>query len=286
MPRNPPLANIRRALAPPAAAARGTAAYAAAYGSDDNDDDDDNNDDDDNDDDKQWVPRKGTTEDDTSDDDDNRIASHRRGNNSKKVSTQKKRKQDAAREQMQRDRERRMGKGNDRNDDDQYQSRGNKRQTQLYYQHDDSNNTTTTTATSARNSTTLALEDEVQKLRGQVRSLSSKLSAAKETKKYTIKQMQTFYEWSQGDLAYANMIMNYCKNFLFPRIKFFPKNWLVFDTQTRGTISQIIFHKFAAPEDMTEVDCWTRIVAPAVIKKYTNIRNNMNKDCRVAFESK
>jgi hypothetical protein len=80
--------------------------------------------------------------------------------------------------------------------------------------------------------------------------------------------------------------MNYCKNFLFPRIKFFPKNWLVFDTQTRGTISQIIFHKFAAPEDMTEVDCWTRIVAPAVIKKYTNIRNNMNKDCRVAFESK
>jgi len=48
---------------------------------------------------------------------------------------------------------------------------------------------------------------------------------AKSTKKHSKKSLSAAYEWSQEEVLFADTVMAFCKEYLFPRYKFLDDKW-------------------------------------------------------------
>ena len=80
--------------------------------------------------------------------------------------------------------------------------------------------------------------------------------------------------------------MTFCKEFLFPRIKFLGKGWTTNDPSNPRSFLEVVKRHLPMQRGMTFDKTWNRIIAPTIAKKYTEIRCNLNNDCRTAFVGK
>jgi len=122
------------------------------------------------------------------------------------------------------------------------------------------------------------LEDEVQDLRAQL--------AMSQGKKHSKKELRELYGWNDQDILFSNTVMTFCKEFLFPRIKFLGKGWSENNPSNKKSFSEVVRRHLPMQRGMTFDGTWNRIIAPTIAKKYTDIRCNINGDCRTAFVGK
>lgn len=129
------------------------------------------------------------------------------------------------------------------------------------------------------------LESKVEGLENEVRNLKSKLILL-QGKKHSKKELREMYEWNEQDVLFSDTVMTFCKEFLFPRYKFLGKNWTEKNDTSPTSFSELIRRNLPTPRGMNFGDAWNRIIAPTIAKKYTDLRCNINNECRSAFLGK
>lgn len=125
------------------------------------------------------------------------------------------------------------------------------------------------------------LEDRVSELEDLVSTLKSKLIMT-QGKKHSKKELREMYQWDEQDVLFSDMVIAFSKEFLFPRYKFLGKNWME-NSFKRNSFSAMVRRNLVVPSGITFDDAWHRIITPTIVKKYTDMRCNINNECRNAF---
>ena len=129
------------------------------------------------------------------------------------------------------------------------------------------------------------LEHYIEQLEDDIKDLQAQL-AMSQGKKHNKKELRELYGWNDGDILFSNTVMTFCKEFLFPRIKFLGKGWSENNPSNKKSFSEVVRRHLPMQRGMTFDGTWNRIIAPTIAKKYTDIRCNINNDCRTAFVGK
>ena len=103
----------------------------------------------------------------------------------------------------------------------------------------------------------------------------------------SLREPRVTYRWTEDDLDCSEDVMKFCGEYLFPRFKFLEKGWIVLNTPQDGTRSFSMFVKkhLPLPDDMVFEEKWDNLIAPTIVKKYTNMRCNVNGFVRKLYLS-
>ena len=126
------------------------------------------------------------------------------------------------------------------------------------------------------------LERKIDELEEEVIELKSKLSM-QQGRKHSKKELRELYEWNEQDVLFSDTVMNFTKEYLFPRFKFLAKGWTTNNKTMKKCFSDMVRRHLKVPRGMTFDSAWDRIITPTIAKKYTDIRCNINNDVRNAF---
>ena len=92
-----------------------------------------------------------------------------------------------------------------------------------------------------------------------------------EVKTHNNKDLRNKFGWNGNDTTYSDTVINFCKVWLFPRYKFLHGNWMMY-SEERKSLSALV--------------AWDRVVAPTIVKKYADMRCNINNDIHEALMCK
>ena len=90
----------------------------------------------------------------------------------------------------------------------------------------------------------------------------------------------------RADILFTDKVWNFCQQFLFTRIKFLPKGWKVYDQKSTTNFAAIVKRHVKVGEGVTFGGEWERIIVDAIIRKYTDMRCNVNNNIRKMFKGK
>ena len=130
------------------------------------------------------------------------------------------------------------------------------------------------------------LKGQVEKLSNEVRTLKSR-TAYGGGRRGSLRELRVTYNWTEDDLDCSEDVMKFCGEYLFPRFKFLEKGWIVLNTPQDGTRSFSMFVKkhLPLPDDMVFEEKWDNLIAPTIVKKYTDMRCNVNGFVRKLYLS-
>ena len=117
-------------------------------------------------------------------------------------------------------------------------------------------------------------QQQVMELKYEVNKMVVKVSNKKD--------LRSRFCWNTTDSTYAGGVIKFCKEWLFPRYKFFHSEWMEYSS-SRKSLCSLVFKHCPIPAGADRDDYWTRIVAPMMAKKYANMRCNINNDVRKAL---
>ena len=112
------------------------------------------------------------------------------------------------------------------------------------------------------------LENKLHELRNEVRRLKSDNRGKKSSKD----ELRRTYRWTEADLMFSDQVITFAKEYLFPRFKFLNKGWIQFEPR-----------KEKSRPDKNFANEWEQIIAPTIVKKYTDMRCNLNNEVRLTF---
>ncbi len=129
------------------------------------------------------------------------------------------------------------------------------------------------------------LKEENRKLQVELRKLNA---AGSRTTKL---DLQSSYNWLAAKEPLASRIIEFCKDYLFPKYKFFDENWQVCDLDNKNSLSFFVSTKVKDQNPHMRIvmtgakfeDQWERIYVPVIWSKYQTIRCNLNNDIRKAY---
>ena len=127
------------------------------------------------------------------------------------------------------------------------------------------------------------LKEQVEKLSNEVRTLKSR-AAYGGGRRGSLRELQTTYKWSEDDLDCSEQVMKLCSEYLFPRFKFLEPGWIVHNPTGDGKgFSKFVKKHLPLPDDMIFEEKWDNLIAPTIVKKYTDMRCNVNGFVRNIF---
>jgi hypothetical protein len=130
------------------------------------------------------------------------------------------------------------------------------------------------------------LELWVEELTVEVKELNARLNLQKGAKN-SKKQLCAAYEWSQEEILFADTVMAFCKEFLFPWYKFLDDKLTENNSRENArSFSALVSRHLPVPRGIRFDDAWSRIIAPCIGKKYADMQCNLNNDCRKSFIGK
>ena len=130
----------------------------------------------------------------------------------------------------------------------------------------------------------LYLEGKLDKLVGEVRKLKSEAKRAG-GRKGNLREMRITYKWTEADIDCSETVMQFCSEYLFPRFKFLKKGDVVDNDERRGFAAFVKRH-LTLPDDMVFDEKWEGLIAPTIVKKYTDMRCNVNARVTSVFLGK
>ena len=77
--------------------------------------------------------------------------------------------------------------------------------------------------------------------------------------------------------------MEFAQQYLFPRFKFLDQGWMEHDPGKKKSFSAFVQRKLKIRPMTQFADEWDNIIAPAIVKKYTDMRCNVNNAVRRTF---
>ena len=123
------------------------------------------------------------------------------------------------------------------------------------------------------------LEVQLHELRNKVRQLKSE----KRGKKSSKDELRRTYRWTEADLMFSDQVITFAKEYLFPRFKFLNKGWIQFEPRKEKSFSYFVKRHLPIRPDKNFANEWEQIIAPTIVKKYTDMRSNLNNEVRLTF---
>jgi hypothetical protein len=127
------------------------------------------------------------------------------------------------------------------------------------------------------------LETELEELRAEVTLLRANREHGNRKSKA---QLRKEYCLSEDDVLFSDDVMSFTAEYLFPRFKFLKNGWTKHDPTKQKGFSMLVKRHMPIHKGTTFADEWDQIIAPAIAKKYTDMRCNMNNLIRRTFVCK
>ncbi len=108
-----------------------------------------------------------------------------------------------------------------------------------------------------------------------IKRLKMDLRFSKSHARQTKHQIRIDYDWDGEDASFADSVLSFVKEYLFPHFKFLKDGWIEYD---KGQESFLTFvqGKVKIPEGVEYNDQWERVICPTIQAKYVTIRCYLN----------
>ena len=94
------------------------------------------------------------------------------------------------------------------------------------------------------------------------------------------------YSLTEDDVLFSDQVMEFTQQYLFPRFKFLEKGWIVHkpeDGEDGMRFSIYVKNKLPLPDDVVFEEKWDTLIAPTIVKRYTDMRCNVNGMVRARY---
>jgi hypothetical protein len=118
----------------------------------------------------------------------------------------------------------------------------------------------------------------IKKLKMDLRFLKSYASQTK-------CQIRIDYDWDGKEANFANLVLSFVEEYLFPRYKFLKDRWMEYDNGPES-LSAFVQGKVKIPEGAEYKDQWEKVICPTIQAKYVTIRCNLNNEIQRTYKSK
>jgi hypothetical protein len=118
-----------------------------------------------------------------------------------------------------------------------------------------------------------------------IKRLKMELRLSKPHARQTKHQILINYNWDGKEANFADLVLSFVKEYLFPRFKCLKDGWMDYD---KGQDSFLTFvqGKVKIPEGAEYKDQWERVICPTIQAKYVTIRCNLNNEIQRTYKSK
>jgi hypothetical protein len=118
-----------------------------------------------------------------------------------------------------------------------------------------------------------------------IKRLKMELRLSKSTARQTKHQIRIDYDWDGKEANFADSVLSFVKEYLFPRFKLLKDEWMDYD-KGQDSFSTFVQGKVQIPEGAEYKDQWDRVIYPTIQAKYVTIRCNLNNEIRRTYKSK
>ncbi len=92
------------------------------------------------------------------------------------------------------------------------------------------------------------------------------------------------YNWDGKEANFADLVLSFVKEYLFPHYKFLKDGWIEYD-DGQESFSMFVQGKVKIPEGADYKDQWERVICPTIQAKYVTIRCNLNNEIQRTYRS-
>jgi hypothetical protein len=110
-----------------------------------------------------------------------------------------------------------------------------------------------------------------------IKRLKMELKLSKSTVRQTKHQIRIDYDWDGKEANFAESVLSFVKEYVFPHFKFLKDVWMNYD-EGRDSVSTFVQGKVQIPEGAEYKDQWERVICPTIQAKYVPIRCNLNNE--------
>ncbi len=118
-----------------------------------------------------------------------------------------------------------------------------------------------------------------------IKRLKMDLRLSKSHLKQTKCQIRINYDWDGKEANFADSVLSFVKEHLFPGYKFLKEGWMEYDNGPES-LSALVQGKVKFPEGADYNDQWERVLCPTIQAKYVTIRCNLNNETQKTYKSK
>ena len=118
-----------------------------------------------------------------------------------------------------------------------------------------------------------------------IQRLKMELRLSKSTARQTKCQIRKDYDWDGEEANFADSVLSFAKEDLFPRFKFLKDRWMDYD-EGQDSFSTFVQGKVEITEGADYKDQWERVICPTIQAKYVSIRCNLNNEIQRTYKSK
>ncbi len=111
------------------------------------------------------------------------------------------------------------------------------------------------------------------------------LSKSKVTSRMGKTKVQEELKWTGEELNFVEMVNHFCRNFLFPKFKFLKDGWKEILPDKKSSLYLLCMRHVMIPERANERDIWERVIVPSIMRKYMNIKCNLNNNIKSIYMS-
>jgi hypothetical protein len=125
-------------------------------------------------------------------------------------------------------------------------------------------------------------DNEIAKLKRTVRTLEMKI---KDMRRRSSSTGRDKTGWTGEKLTFVKEINDYCRDKLYPRMKFLPKNWQEYLPEDNRSLYTVCMKHLSIPEGSDKRDIWDRVIVRSIRDKYQGMRCNMNNKIKSIYMS-
>mgnify|MGYP006147401105 CR=1 FL=1 len=125
-------------------------------------------------------------------------------------------------------------------------------------------------------------ENEITKLKRTIKTLETTINNMQRTSRSTSRDKTG---WSGEDLMFVKNVNDFCKDKLYPKMKFLQKNWQEYLPNDRRSLYTVCMKHLSIPEGSEKRDIWDRVIVPSIRDKYQGMRCNMNNKIKSIYMS-
>ncbi len=118
-----------------------------------------------------------------------------------------------------------------------------------------------------------------------IKRLKMELRLSKSHARQTKRKIGINYDWDGEEANFADSVLSFVKDYLFPRLKFLKDKWMEYD-KGQDSFSTFVQEKVQIREGAEYKDQWERVMCPTIKAKYVTIRCNLNNEIRRTYKSK
>ncbi len=116
-----------------------------------------------------------------------------------------------------------------------------------------------------------------------IKRLKMDLRLSKPHARQTKCQIRIDYDWDGKEANFADSVLSFVKEYLFPHYMFLKDGWMEHDDGPESLSMFVQEGKVKNPEGAEYKDQWERVICPTIQAKYVTIRCNLNNEIQRTY---